>query len=205
MLKVIFVLFFAFSAFSQSYQKINDSAKCKKIINEHAKSTTSISADFKEESYSSMLTEVQTAHGQLKYKKSDKIRWEHIAPKKQIVLISGNQIKLFENGKEIKNASANRIAKKVQSLMLQLFNGDFLNEKEFSISYYENSYNYKLILKPKNGRMSNYISKIEMVISKKTLALNQLVLEESESDKIIYTFSTVLFNSTLADSNFTKF
>ena len=184
---------------------ISDPSICKKQINDHAKSTSSISAYFTEESYSSMLIGVQTANGKLNYKKSDKIRWEHFSPRQQIVLINGNQIRLSENGKEVKNASANRIAKKVQALMLQLFNGDFLNEKEFSISYFENSYNYKLILKPKNGRMSNYISKIEMVILKKTLALRELVLQESETDKIVYSFSSVIFNTVLSDSNFTKF
>lgn len=198
-------LFIVPAASAQKYAKLMDSDLCKTKINEKAKSTSSIQSNFTEVIHSSMYNSVKKANGTLNYKKDDKIRWEHTSPNKQIVLINGKNVRLQENGKEIKSAGANQIVKKVQSLMLQLFSGKFLNETEFTIAYYENSANYKLVLKPKSTRMSKYIAEIEMILNKKTLALVELTLAESESDKIVYTFNTPVFNGQIQDSTFTTF
>jgi outer membrane lipoprotein-sorting protein len=152
-----------------------------------------------------MFNSVKTAKGILKYKQTDKIRWEHTAPKKKIILINGANVKLKENGEEINNAAANRVVKKVKSLMLQLFNGKFLDEKEFNISYYQNNNYYKLILKPKSSRTSRYISQIEIILDKKLLSIHKLILKETEEDKIVYTFSSIQMNHSVSDSNFTLF
>ena len=190
---------------TQSYSKVTDVVKCKQLINTKAKSTVSISGSFTEEIHSSMFNSVKKATGKIRYKKSNKIRWEHVSPKKQIILIDGKNVRMKENGKEVTNSASNRIVKKVQGLMLQLFNGDFLNEKEFSITYFENSKNYKLILKPKSSRMSKYISAIEMIFGKSNIALNQLTLKETEEDKILYSFTSILFNKEISNNTFTKF
>jgi outer membrane lipoprotein carrier protein len=202
---IALVLLVSLDSSAQSFTKVNDPSLCKKKINTHIKSTSSIIANFSEENYSSMFNSVKTAKGILIYKQTDKIRWEHTSPKKQLILIDGTNVRLKENGKEINNATTKRVVKKVQSLMIQLFNGKFLNEKEFNISYYENKSYYKLILKPKNSRMSKYISQIEMIFDKKILSMHQLILKETEEDKIVYTFSSVKFNQSVSDSNFKTF
>lgn len=190
---------------SQSYSIVKNVSTCKQLINAKAKNTTTISGNFTEEIHSSMFNSAKRATGKMRYKKQDKIRWEHLTPKKQIILIDGENVRMIENGKEITNSASNRIVKKVQGLMLQLFNGDFLNEKEFSITYFENVKNYKLILKPKSSRMSKYISAIEMIFRKSDIALKQLTLKESEEDKIIYSFTSILFNKEISNTTFTQF
>lgn len=205
--KLLFIAFLLFSTgvSAQSFTKVKNPTAVKNKINAKAKGTTAISADFKETMYSSMYNTPKKGTGKLKFKKENKIRWEHFTPKKQIVLINGSKVRLHENGKEVKNVASNQIIKKVQSLMMQLFSGEFLNEKEFYVSYYENTGTYKLILKPKNGRMSKYISRVEMHFNKKDLSLIKMVLLESDSDKVVYDFSSVTFNGQISDTNFTKF
>ncbi|MBL1280469.1 MAG: outer membrane lipoprotein carrier protein LolA [Fluviicola sp.] len=207
MVKILFfaLLFVSFGANAQSYSKVKDLAKCKQLINAKAKKTNSISGDFTEEIHSSMFNSAKKASGKMHYEKENKIRWEHLSPKKQIILIDGKKVRMMENGKENTSSTSNRIVKKVQGLMLQLFNGDFLNEKEFSISYYENTKNYKLVLKPKSSRMSKYISSIEMIFDKKLISLTQLALKETEEDKIIYKFTNIVFDKDIPNTIFTKF
>ncbi|MDX2361713.1 MAG: outer membrane lipoprotein carrier protein LolA [Crocinitomicaceae bacterium] len=202
---LLIFLFGALGANAQSYTRIKDPTDCKKKINASATNTLTISAKFKEEVFSSMFNSTKIGTGILKYKKDNKIRWEHFAPKKQIVLINGTKVRMQEDGHEVKNAASNQIIKKVQSLMIQLFSGEFLNEREFKISYFENSESYKLILVPKSSRMSKYIASVEMIFNKKTLKLSQMTLKESDADKIVYSFSNVTFNGELSDTNFTKF
>ena len=205
MAKHLFIVIFliSFVGNTQSYSKVKDVTKCKQLINTKAKKTSSISGDFTEVIHSSMFNSEKKATGRMSYKREDKIRWEHISPKKQIILIDGKKMRMME--KEITNSTSNRIVKKVQGLMLQLFNGDFLNEKEFTITYFENSKNYKLILKPKSSRMSKYISSIEMIFNKRDIALKQLILKETEDDKIVYKFNNILFNKAISNTTFTRF
>ena len=207
MVKYLFIVIFLipFVGKTQSYSKVKDVTKCKQLINTKAKKTSSISGDFTEVIHSSMFNSEKKATGRMSYKREDKIRWEHISPKKQIILIDGKKMRMMENEKEITNSTSNRIVKKVQGLMLQLFNGDFLNEKEFTITYFENSKNYKLILKPKSSRMSKYISSIEMIFNKTDIALKQLTLKETEDDKIVYQFNNILFNKANSNTTFTQF
>tara|TARA_R110002072_G_scaffold302060_2_gene483587 strand:- start:10950 stop:11573 length:624 start_codon:yes stop_codon:yes gene_type:complete len=207
MVKYLFFvfLFLSTTGIAQSYIKVKDVSACKALINSKAKATQSIAGNFTEEIYSSMFNSVKKSKGILRYQEENKIRWEHLSPKKQIILIDGKNVRMLENGQEVVNSNSNRIVKKVQGLMLQLFNGDFLNEKEFSISYFGNEKNYKLVLKPKSTRMSKYIASIEMVFEKKTVSLRQLTLKETEKDKIVYKFTNLLFNKNIPNTLFTKF
>lgn len=207
MRNLLFVFFFfcVTTLQAQSFQPVKNTGQCKSKIEQKAQSTQAISANFEEQVYSSMYTKPKAGAGKLKYKKSNKIRWEHSSPGKQIVLINGSKVRLYENGKENKNAASSQVIKKVQSLMVNLFSGEFLNEKEFSISYFENTAEYKLILKPKSSRMSKYISKVEMYFDKKALTLNKMILLETEEDRIEYTFSSVVLNGQISESSFTQF
>jgi len=207
MTRLIFItlLLLTFNGIAQNYVELTDNSRCKQRINSQANRTTTIAANFSEEIFSSMLKTSSKAKGILRYKKENKIRWEHVSPNQQIILIDGKSIKYSENGKEVKNAGSNRVVKKVQGLMIQMFNGDFLNEKEFSIMYFENSMNYKLILLPKSSRMSNYIASIELIFDKNTLAMKNLTLKETEEDKIVYTFTSIVFNKEISNTTFTQF
>lgn len=202
---LIILLFCGHFVQAQNFTKISSTAECKAKIDKKAKSTQAISANFSETVHSAMFNNPKTGSGKLKYKKTNKIRWEHTAPKKQIVLINGSKVRLYENGKENKNAASSQVIKKVQALMIQLFSGEFLNEKEFNIEYYESSSEYKLILKPKSSRMSKYISKVEMYFSKKELTLNKMVLVESADERIVYGFSNIVINGQISESSFTQF
>lgn len=192
-------------SFSQGFKEVTDTSALKQKMYQKAQNTNTISANFDEAVYSSMYSTVKQGKGLLKYKKEDKIRWEHTAPKSQVILIRNGTCRVYENGKEVKNGTSNQVARKVQSLMMQLFNGNFLDGKDFTIRYFENSKMYKLILDPKYARISRYISQIEMFFNKSDLSLQKLALVETEQDKIIYSFSSVTMNGNIEDDHFTKY
>lgn len=201
---VLFTLISLIS-FGQEYKKITNSASCKKSIQVHHKSAKSLSADFNEKIYSAMFETPQKGSGKMFYKQSQKIRWEHTAPKKQVILINGKTVQISENGKEVKNAASKTVLKKVQNIMLQMVSGEFLNEKDFSIAYFENTANYKLVLTPKNDRMARYINQVDLLFDKKTLVLKEMSMIEDENEKIVYTFTNVKVNGAIDDSKFTTF
>ena len=192
-------------AFSQEFKKISDPSKCKSAIQKQQKLTRSLIADFKETLHSEMFEETQNATGKLYYKQAQKIRWEHISPVKKILLIDGNKVRYSEKGKEIKDPSTKAIVKKIQSLMVKMLSGTFLDDKDFKISYYENSSQYKLELKPLSQRMSKYIDYVVLVFDKKYLQLKEMSLVESENEKLVYSFSNALLNNSISDIKFSDF
>ena len=202
---VLFFIFLCTIAFSQEFKKISDPSKCKSAIQKQQKWTRSLIADFKETLHSEMFEETQKATGKLYYKQAQKIRWEHISPVKKILLIDGNKVRYSEKGKEIKDPSTKAIVKKIQSLMVKMLSGTFLDDKDFKISYYENSSQYKLELKPLSQRMSKYIDYVVLVFDKKYLQLKEMSLVESENEKLVYSFSNALLNNSISDIKFSDF
>jgi outer membrane lipoprotein carrier protein len=202
-LVVLLSILFSFSSVvAQEYKSCENSAYCKKFIKDKQASTSTISADFTESSYSSMLKEAQKSSGELWFKQPGKIRFEHVSPKKTVLLINNQSIKYFDNGKEIKNVAALKVIRKIQDLMVKMFSGAFFESKEFTLSYYENATNYKINLTPKNKRMTKYISVIQLVFSKKDGTLKELTIKENETDKLVYTFSNIQLNKTILDIKF---
>ncbi|WP_341900317.1 outer membrane lipoprotein carrier protein LolA [Fluviicola taffensis] len=191
--------------YGQEYTKLADSKACKAALEKQHKETKSIQADFTETATSSLLTNAQKGTGKMWYKKENKIRWEKTKPESQVILINGKTVKLQEKGKEISSASSKIVVKKIQSLMVQMMTGEFLNEKEFKISYLENKSNYKLILTPKSDKMKRYVSEINLIFGKKELTIKELTMLTDSDNKLVYNFSNMEVNGTINDTKFTTF
>ena len=191
--------------YGQEYTKLADSKACKAALEKQHKETKAIQADFTETATSSLLTNAQKGTGKMWYKKENKIRWEKTKPESPVILINGKTVKLQEKGKEISSASSKMVVKKIQSLMVQMMTGEFLNEKEFKISYLENKSNYKLILTPKSDKMKRYVSEINLIFGKKELTIKELTMLTDSDNKLVYSFSNMEVNGTINDTKFTTF
>lgn len=201
-----FLLFLlALNASAQDYSKIPDPKACKAALEKQHKETKAIKADFTETATSALLTNAQKGSGKMWYKKENKIRWEKTKPENQIILINGKTVKLQEKGKEVSSASSKMVVKKIQGLMVQMMTGEFLNEKEFRINYFENKSNYKLVLTPKSDKMKRYVSEINLIFGKKELTIKELTMQTDKDNKLVYSFSNMEVNGTINDSKFTTF
>lgn len=189
--------------FSQTYKNVNNTASVKSAIEKKHEETKSLMADFKEKVTSKMLKEPQISTGKFYFKKDNKVRWEHDSGR-QTILIDGDKVKLYENGKLINNVASQKIVQQIQGMMLSMLSGEFLNEKDFSISYQESATDYKLTLTPKHPRMSKYMQKIELIFSKSSLLMEEMTMVEKSGQKIMYTFSNVKANQTIHDTKFTN-
>lgn len=198
---ILTIFLFANSSIAQEFKKISNSSAVKSKLEAHYKSTSSLTADFKEEVHSNMFKNPSKANGTMHFKKTDKIRWEN-ETNKQLIVLNGAKVKLYENGKSVSNPMANKLVKKIQGMMLSMLSGEFLNEKDFTINYAESSSSYKLLLLPKSPRMAKYIQSIELIFDKKTLFLNEMTLFEKDNQKLIYTFANIKSNTAISDSKF---
>lgn len=201
-LTLIFLAIFSLSVHAQDYSELKNYSEIKQQLKTHHESLKSLSSEFQETIYSSMFNTPVKNDGSLFYKKNDKVRWEN---GKQIILIDGKSIQLSEDGKEVSSPASKMMVKKIQSLMLGMLSGDFLNEKEFSIRYFSNSSNYKLELIPKSDRLKKYIGSIELIFNQKSLLLHEMSLIEDQTEKIVYNFTNIKANESISDSKFNTF
>lgn len=201
---ILLCLFFS-PVHAQEYKKLGNSESCRNAIAKKQQAVKSLSAEFKETTHSEMLANPQFAKGVFFFKKSEKVRWEHTEPKKQIILINGSTVRLSENGKELSNPSSLATVRRIQGLMLDMLSGDFLNNKAFRIDYYENQSNYKLVLNPTSERMKKYIKHITLVFDKDDVFLQEMTISESDTDKVVYAFSNIRQDLSIDDNKFMQF
>ena len=198
-------LFLSFSMSNDGYTLIKDSTSCSRKIIDKSTSTNTLSANFSERKISSLFNNPKIGKGKILFKKKDKIRWEHFEPNQQIILIDGKKIKYQENHKEVKNTTSTIVVKKIQKLMINLINGNFITQKEFNVNYFENNLNYKLVLRPLNNKIARYLSEVDLVFDKNTLELKEMELSENDTEKVIYTFLNIHINKGIDDVNFSNF
>lgn len=198
---LITALFLSFFGVSQGYRTVSDKNAVKSEIEKKHNETTSITADFSEKVHSDMFKEPQSGNGKFYFKKENKVRWDNTSSK-QLILINGEKVKLYENEKLVSNPASQKVVKQIQGMMISMLSGDFLNEKDFSIVYQENNQNYKLTLTPKNPRMAKHLTKIELHFNKRSLLLDEMTMFEKGNQKIIYTFSNLKTNQAIGDSKF---
>lgn len=200
---LILFIMFAVQGFTQEFKTASNSSAIKSAIEKKHQATNSISAQFTEKVVSNMFKEPQKGYGNFLFKKENKVRWDKTSAK-QLILINGETVKMYENGKALNNPTSQKIAKQIQGMMLSMLSGDFLNQKDFSIKYEENSKLYRLTLSPKSPRMAKYIAKIELLFSRSSLLLEEMTLFEKDSQKVNYAFSDIETNVKIDDSKFNQ-
>lgn len=191
--------------FQLQAQAFRPAAEPDKILQELRKaseSTSTIQASFSEEKYLSVLKEPERSSGVFYYKKKDKMRWEQKLPAKYVILISGDNLRIQEGGKEKKVGQAGKMAGQIRELMIGLVNGDFQQNKAFSQSCLENEDQYMIVLTPVNRRLKNIYASVKLVFSKNTMRLKELSFFEKNGDKSIMKFQNEKINQPLNDGLF---
>ncbi|TLV03553.1 LolA family protein [Dyadobacter luticola] len=204
-IKLIFLLLTSLICIRSEAQTFKPVANPDKVLAELQKtsqSTNSIQASFTEEKYLAVLKEPELSSGAFYYKQKDKMRWEQRSPVKYVILINGDKLRVQEAGKEKNVGQAGRMAAQIKELMIGLVNGDFQQNKAFSLAALESADQYQIMLTPVNRRLKNVYQKISLVFSKNTLHLKELSFFEKSGDKSVMKFQNEKFNQEIKDSLF---
>ncbi|KAA0992566.1 LolA family protein [Dyadobacter aurulentus] len=189
---------------AQNSKPASDQAKILADLKGISQATSSIQAAFTEEKHMAVLKEPERSSG-IFYFKADKMRWEQKVPVKYVIMINGDKLRIQEGGKEKNVGQSGRMAAQIKDLMIGLVNGDFQQNKAFSITTLASDDQYMVVLTPVNRRLKNIYAKITMVFPKSTLRLKELTFYEKGGDKSLLKFHSEKFNSQLNDSLFEKF
>ena len=141
--------------------------------------------------------------GEVLVKKPGRMRWNYAAPEPQMYLASEGTLWVFEP--EAKQAYRQDLKGSQLPAAVSFLMGKGKLSDEFEISVakelpYGDPQDHRLALKPKKPQ-STYKA-IYLVVDPKTFLVRQSVLVNTQGDVNAITFSEVVINSKLADSNF---
>lgn len=202
---LVIILLVSFSPLKNGYELSNNPKEILSELKSTADKTTTIVADFTEETFLAAFSKPQISTGKFYYKASDKMRWAQKTPFEYIIMINFESLRIKNNGIEQSKVGSKKMAKKVNDFMLKMITGDYQDDKNMKTAVYESSSRYLLEMMPTTKPMNKIYTKFEMYFSKSNNRLESIIFFQPGGDKKVTTFSNQEYNMTIEDSFFTKF
>lgn len=160
--------------------------------------TQSITSDFTQEKEMSFLEEKVTSTGKFYFQKENLLRWEYLTPFQYVIILNNNRIRIIDEG-EVKDydAGSNRMFVEISGVMSGLVNGTLLQSDKFGQTWYEAAGYYHVILIPRETMMKDYLSKIDLILSKQDFSVDELKMFEKSGDYTLITFRNKKMNEAI--------
>jgi len=207
-MKKTFLLIFLFLPFfalcqEKGFSLINNVKPLQELLAANAQKTGSISSDFLQEKNMKMLQDKVISKGKFFYKKEDKIRIEYTTPFQYLLIMSGGNITVKDEGKTNKiNARNSKTMQSVNHVMMDCMRGTVFTNKDFSVKAYESNKQYLLVLSPIDEAMKKMFSKVQIYLGKNNTTVTELLMQENSGDYTVMKFSNIKTNAPIADALF---
>lgn len=186
--------------FSQNIKEspVSDPAKVIDQISQFSQKTTSITSDFTQVKAMSFMEEEVTSAGKFYFQKENLLRWEYISPFSYTIIVNDERIRIIDEGKSKDfDTGSNRMFLEISNLMSGLVNGTVLNSTSFTTTWHEASGYYRAELIPTDSKMKDYLSRIELKISRQDYSVDELKMFERSGDHTRITFHNKKLNEAI--------
>lgn len=199
---VLISILLSFTIFGQ-YTTVSKPESIKVFIKEKQANLKTIESKFEETTVNTMLKEPQKGKGYFYFSKPNKIRWEN-STSQVTMLMDGKRTQLFEKGKIVNGVAANKITASIQSMIVSMINGDFLDNGNYNIQYFQSSTQYKLQLEPKNSRMAKEIKQMNLYFNRSNGLLSSMEMIQNTGASVSYQFTDMKVNKEIANNKYTQ-
>lgn len=196
---ILFIQAFAFGQFTAA----TNTTSIKSFLKEKQNGLKTIESPFVETTTNPMLKEPQKGNGQFYFSKPNKIRWENTTSK-VTMLMDGKQTKMYEKGKLVTSAVANKVTATIQSMIVGMISGDFLDNGDYTINYLQSSTQYRLELTPKNAKMAKEIKQMNLIFNRSTGILSTMEMVQKSGATVNYQFTDMKVNKEISNTKFTQ-
>ncbi|MBR2195797.1 MAG: outer membrane lipoprotein carrier protein LolA [Salinivirgaceae bacterium] len=165
---------------------------------------TSIECDFVQVKHLDMFDEDVTSKGRFYYLKNNKISLDYSQPLSYLIVINDSRLKIVADGKKsVMQLNTNKMMNEMQDMITACMVGD-LNRmnNSYNLKYQEDNSEYIIGITPRSRQVKEYISAIEIRLSKADMSVDQLRMYENEADYTDYKFSNKRFNQLKDESRF---
>jgi len=169
-----------------------------------ADKTTSISSDFVQKKVLSIMEEEIISKGKFLFKKENSIRWEYKDPFVYLIIINDGEIFIKDDNKENKfDMKSNNTFKGINDMIVNSVSGNIMDDDNYTVSYFESDSYYMVQLIPKDEKMKEYMSTIQVFFDKTTHDVVKVKMLEESEDYTSIEFKNRVVNSEVADEKFT--
>jgi len=154
----------------------------KRVI-ENSKLLKTITANFRQEKTSLLISEKSVSMGVFYYKNSGFLRWEYSSPEKYVLIQNKEKVNLKNEKGEI--LETGRMFKYLADFISNSINGNaIIEQKNFKKEYYKNDKNNSISIKliPISKQIKQIYSEIIVELDTKTLLANEITMIEISGD-----------------------
>jgi len=187
-----------------AYKTMKDTVLFKNKLKAYTSDLATIECDFVQQKYMSILTEPVASTGYFAYKNGVMIRWEYTEPFSYLIIINNGRMFIMDDEKKNSfDLTASESFNKLNTILAKILKGNVLDDKnDFSCNYYENEFNYKLVLKPKAKDIKGFFKEIVLFFEKKLFSVARVQMNEVSGDRTDISFNNRKINGEIPDEQF---
>lgn len=175
-----------------------------KEIVETGSSMKSLQCSFIQTRKMSIMSTEAVSEGTMHYQQPDKLRWEYVAPYKNVFVLNGTEALMQnETRSDVVDIEQNRRFKGIARLMTGSISGSFLSDdKSFDVSVEETPQEWVVTLVPLRREMKQMWTRIVMHFDRSQKHVSSIGLYEPSGDCTEITFNKVVKNGAIAPETF---
>jgi outer membrane lipoprotein-sorting protein len=199
----ILLIGFTFGQAPKGFTELADNESFKKKVKETSVQTQSISSDFIQEKHLTMMEEVLVSKGRFLFKKENKVKWEYTEPIVYAIIINQNRFIINNDGKISEfDTESNKLFKEINNMIVMAIRGDFVDNPDFSATFYQDEKRYLAILVPQNELLVDILTQIEIYFLKENTAVDEVIFAEPGDDFTKIVFKNRKVNIEISDEQF---
>lgn len=197
------LLLMALSTQAQVYTPVKNGAKVQQIFVKMSDDILSMQSDFIQTKYYDFMDEPLISEGKLIYQKQDKFRWQYFSPVNYLLLVDGDKVRIWDNGREQKyTESVDKVFRQVRELILGCISGSILSDTQYQTKISSNGEFYKVELNPTQKEMRNFVERIEIYIDERHPQIRKIKLIDPNGDWTEIRLTNSIINQSIKESVF---
>lgn len=175
-----------------------------RTINKAASGLKSMSCNFTQTKYLSLLSDKMVSEGKMYYRQSDKLRWEYTTPYSYLFIFNGTKVYVGgKNRKDVIDTNTNKVFKEVARIMMNTVTGKALSDSsDFSVNIESSGTNWIVMLVPKKKDIKQMFSKIVLTFTKSNTMISEINIYEKNGDRTNIKLKNITTDTSLNESLF---
>jgi len=187
----------------KGYQALKNTEAFRQALAKTNAARETIASDFTQTKHLSLLEDKIRSRGKFFFRKEDKVRIEYTAPYTYLLIMNSGQV-LVRDGEKTSRIStrSSKVLQSVNRIVIDCMRGSVFRNPDFTVTVYENSAEYLLVLSPAAEAMKQLFRQIEVHMDKQRLDVTRLTMTETGGDLTDMDFTNTRHNVALNEALF---
>ena len=208
---ILTTLIFSVSIYAQEkVTPVSDVNALKSEMQASASKINTISSDFTQEKFMSVMASKMVSKGKFYYKKGDKVTLQYLTPFKQNLVMNGTKLMMEANGKKnVLDATSNPMMAELKKVISACMGGNITAMgSEYKLEFFQVNGLYLIKIYPQSANIKKVADMVELYLDKKDFSVVRMKMLEplkkgqKSNDYTEYIFENKKFNTEIDDSVF---